>query len=70
MESIWAMFTNNGMYSDIETIIMLILSVIGAFLIMRYFAKEADRKQRSEMLKEMSYEGYLKITGGKNGQNI
>lgn len=39
METLWAIFTRNGMYSDIEAIIMLCVSVIVALFIMTHLPK-------------------------------
>lgn len=61
MNALWSIFTNNGMYSDTETIVGLVLSVIGSFLIMRHAAIKSGRELKETMIRELGYERYMEI---------
>lgn len=56
-ESIWEIFTNNGMYSNTEAVVVLILSAIFAFLIMWRIRVVADQELKEDMIKDLGIEG-------------
>lgn len=61
LEKIWAMFTRNGMYSNTETIVMIILACIITFLYLNYIAKKADEERKKAMIEDLGYQGYLDL---------
>ncbi|MCK5510168.1 hypothetical protein KAI65_01305 [Candidatus Parcubacteria bacterium] len=61
LKSIWAILTHNGARSDIETAIILILSVICTILFMWHGIKKSNDKQRKNMIESLGHEEYLRF---------
>lgn len=60
LQAMWAMFTNNGMYSTTETIVMLIVGTIGAVLFMGFIFRKAENERTADMISDIGYAGYLR----------
>lgn len=57
--NLWAMFTNNWMYSTGETVVILVISFVGAIAIMLCNSWKTERDQRDEMTAKLGDKAYL-----------
>jgi len=60
-DAIWNLFTNNGMYSNTETAIILVLSIIFALGIMYALGQKAEAETRQRMIADLGYQRYLDL---------
>ncbi len=54
------MFTNNGMYSTAETVIILLVSIILTITFLHLSAKKAAQKHKTSLILDLGYDGYLR----------
>lgn len=59
LSNLWALFTNDGMYSTGEKVVILVVSAAIAIAIMLYNGRRAEMDQRNEMIAELGNEAYL-----------
>ena len=57
---LWSMFTNNEMYSNTETAVILALSLIMTILFMWYQFYQADNEHRAHIIADLGFNGYLR----------
>lgn len=60
LSAIWAMFTNNGMYSSWEAIIVLVVSFALTVAFINHNTKMASREKTANIIRDLGYDGYLR----------
>lgn len=58
--ALWAMFTNNGMYSTEETVIIIVAAIIGTIAFERYQLHKVREEKRADIIAALGYDGYLR----------
>jgi len=59
LDAVWAMLTNNGMYSTGETIGIGIAALIATVLLLGYLFRKAASENIANMINDLGYDGYL-----------
>ena len=59
MLDLWALFTNDGMYSTSETVCIILIAAIATTLFLRFQFHRAKEEERSNAIADLGYAGYL-----------